>query len=358
MSNNLNLDQVAAAQNQKEVTINDQSGQLDGAITELVAIAVDDTNLKTVTATQWTRNLTLQFDDDGTPPDDLVTITVPSTQRGLFTVFNNMTQPLEIEISGQSGASPIVSAGEERVLQSDGVDVKEVPTGPKDLHGALVNITATLSIPDVTETAVAWDAEAYDDKAGRNQFWLGLNATITAAADDNVTLAAHLMETGDGPFQFTTTVTLPAGLVLVTDYWAVKTAAGTFKVATSLANAKAGTVVDITDAGTGTHTIQREFRLIVPDGVTKVRLAGAAEFAVNATGERRVEIRKNSAAVIGGGSQTQPGNANINFMGASSAVLTVVGGDYFTLEVFQNSTAALDLLSANSRTWFSIEEIR
>jgi hypothetical protein len=34
MSNNLDLVQVAAAQNQKEVTINDQAGQLDAALTE------------------------------------------------------------------------------------------------------------------------------------------------------------------------------------------------------------------------------------------------------------------------------------------------------------------------------------
>jgi hypothetical protein len=34
VSHNLNLSQVAAAQNQKEVTINDQAGQLDAALTE------------------------------------------------------------------------------------------------------------------------------------------------------------------------------------------------------------------------------------------------------------------------------------------------------------------------------------
>jgi hypothetical protein len=34
VSNNLNLSQVAAAQNNKEVTINDQAGQLDAALTE------------------------------------------------------------------------------------------------------------------------------------------------------------------------------------------------------------------------------------------------------------------------------------------------------------------------------------
>lgn len=55
--------------------------------------------------------------------------------------------------------------------------------------------------------------------------------------------------------QFTTTTTLPAGLSLATDYWLVRQSATTAKVASSYANAVAGTTIDITDAGTGTHTL-------------------------------------------------------------------------------------------------------
>jgi len=55
--------------------------------------------------------------------------------------------------------------------------------------------------------------------------------------------------------QFTTTTTLPAGLSLATDYWLVRQSATTAKVASSYANALAGTTIDITDAGTGTHTL-------------------------------------------------------------------------------------------------------
>ena len=358
MSNNLARTDVTASQKQKTVTIAESDGFLDAAITELEVFAVDNTNAVTLTAAQFTHNQVMQFDDDGTPPDDLVTITVPSNQRGVFTVFNNMTFPLEIEISAQSGVSPVVDVGETRALLSDGTNVQELPSAPPAFHGALVNINATQSISDATATNVAWNVEAYDEVAGRNQFWLGVDATITAAADDNVTLTAHGMETGDGPFQFSTTTTLPAGLSLTTDYWAIKTAATTFMVATSLANALAGTQVDITDAGTGTHTIERETHLVVPSGVTRVRLTGAVEFAANATGERRVEILKNAAAVIGGGAHSQQGNANDNFMAMASSVLEVVGGDFFDLEVFQNSTAAQNLLSANSKTWFAIEEVR
>lgn len=55
--------------------------------------------------------------------------------------------------------------------------------------------------------------------------------------------------------RFTTTTTLPTGLSLNTDYWLVRQSATTAKVATSFANAIAGTVVAFTDAGTGTHTL-------------------------------------------------------------------------------------------------------
>lgn len=59
--------------------------------------------------------------------------------------------------------------------------------------------------------------------------------------------------------RFETTGALPAGLAINTDYWLVRQSATTAKVATSLANAKAGTVVAYTDAGSGTNTLR--FRL-------------------------------------------------------------------------------------------------
>ena len=79
--------------------------------------------------------------------------------------------------------------------------------------------------------------------------------TFTAATTDICTDVAHTLLTGDGPFQLTSSTTLPAGLALATDYWIIKLTADTFKFAASLALALAGTAVDITDTGTGTHTI-------------------------------------------------------------------------------------------------------
>lgn len=65
--------------------------------------------------------------------------------------------------------------------------------------------------------------------------------------------------------RFTTSGTLPTGLSTLTDYWLVRASSTTARVATSLANAIAGTVIAFTDAGTGTHTLRIETR--APGGV-------------------------------------------------------------------------------------------
>ncbi len=80
------------------------------------------------------------------------------------------------------------------------------------------------------------------------------DTTFTAAADNIVTAAAHGRFTGDGPFYVSSTTTLPGGLAGLTPYWVVRLGANTFSWATSLANALAGSVVDITSNGSGTHT--------------------------------------------------------------------------------------------------------
>lgn len=73
-------------------------------------------------------------------------------------------------------------------------------------------------------------------------------------ATETINEAGHGLLTGDGPIRLTTSGTLPTGLALATDYWVIKTGAGTFKLAASLEDALAGTAVAFSDAGTGNHT--------------------------------------------------------------------------------------------------------
>jgi hypothetical protein len=81
------------------------------------------------------------------------------------------------------------------------------------------------------------------------------NTFTVDAGTDIVTLSAADPPTGAGPFRATTTTTLPGGLAVSTDYWWIRTGTSTGKLAATLADALAGTEIDITDAGTGTHTL-------------------------------------------------------------------------------------------------------
>lgn len=78
--------------------------------------------------------------------------------------------------------------------------------------------------------------------------------TFTASVS-TMTATAHGRRTGDGPVRLTTTTTLPTGLALATDYWVIRQSVNSFSLATSLANALAGTVITTSDTGTGTHTL-------------------------------------------------------------------------------------------------------
>lgn len=55
----------------------------------------------------------------------------------------------------------------------------------------------------------------------------------------------------------TSAADLPDPLVVDTVYWAIRTSENHIKVSTTKANAIAGTAIDITDQGSGTHTVQQ-----------------------------------------------------------------------------------------------------
>ncbi len=83
------------------------------------------------------------------------------------------------------------------------------------------------------------------------------SAAIMASSTDitgNVfTKTAHGLVTGCVG-QFTTSSALPTGLNLLTNYWVIRLSSSTFSVADSLAHALAGTVVVLSNAGTGNQT--------------------------------------------------------------------------------------------------------
>lgn len=85
------------------------------------------------------------------------------------------------------------------------------------------------------------------------------NFTVVLAGDTLIT-AAKPWKMGDG-MGLTTTGTLPAPLALATTYFLIRETTTKFKLATTLANARARVAIDITDTGSGTHTLRRNSQL-------------------------------------------------------------------------------------------------
>ena len=145
----------------------------------------------------------------------------------------------------------------------DGTTVIGMPSGGLPGGSAtkhLLNIGASL----VAAAGAPWQAKLVDlqgyyrlsttNVTGTGSRTLINSNTFTADAGTDLITYTNDFKTLT-KVRFTTTTTLPAPLALATDYWLVRASATTANVATSLANALAGTFVNITDAGTGTHTL-------------------------------------------------------------------------------------------------------
>lgn len=126
MSNNLGLTQVTSAQEDKEVTINDQSGEIDAAITVAADFAIDATDTRTLTSAEFRRNNMFHITSGGI--DAAGTLTVPAVSRGIFAVVNETSFDITVTVSGQSETPPVVPTGSaEAVLMiCDGVDVRAI----------------------------------------------------------------------------------------------------------------------------------------------------------------------------------------------------------------------------------------
>lgn len=104
------------------------------------------------------------------------------------------------------------------------------------------------------------DLQAYYRLSGANVTGTGsrtcINSnTFTASSSSGLLLTYTNDFNTYSKVRFTTSGTLPTGLSLATDYWTIRVSTTTCRVATSLANAIAGTAIAFTDAGSGTHTM-------------------------------------------------------------------------------------------------------
>jgi hypothetical protein len=104
-----------------------------------------------------------------------------------------------------------------------------------------------------TTTVTTVTAQATTNTLAQSDTFTADAGTDTLTYTSFVNLPSNIL-TGTR-VQLTTTTTLPAGLATATNYYVIRLTDGTCKLATSYANSVLGTAIDITSAGTGTHTI-------------------------------------------------------------------------------------------------------
>jgi hypothetical protein len=152
VSDNLALDQVAEGQDSSEITINDKGGQLDAAITEVLSVAVTNTNAYTLSATQLRRNFMFHVIDGAPVPTATITLTVPgSIERGTFGVINDTSFDVEVEITGQTEPVVTVGSGDTSAIYSDGINTRSIGGGG---GGAFLPIDGSLPMTGDLEIVV------------------------------------------------------------------------------------------------------------------------------------------------------------------------------------------------------------
>ncbi len=174
------------------------------------------------------------------PLTDVNTTTNEMSVAGYPTNHNYMSTGSRVNISSGTPPAPLVLDTDYYVIVVSDTRFKLATTRANAVAGTAIDITTAGSSCTVS------------------QFDSGITAVNTTA--NTLTLEDHALNTGARVW-FASTGTLPAPLTdtpvppddASADYFAIRIDADTIKLATTRANADAGTAIDITTAGTGIH---------------------------------------------------------------------------------------------------------
>lgn len=97
-------------------------------------------------------------------------------------------------------------------------------------------------------------------------------------------------------------------------------------------------------------------KLVVPAGVSKVRLMASSAWASNSIGYRFLSIQKNGGGFAGQAVKRMQANDQSEDI-VLTPVINVSPGDYFQLKVYQDSGVAINFQGSESSVWFSLEVV-
>lgn len=126
----------------------------------------------------------------------------------------------------------------------DGTSWSDIGGATSSLNEFLIDVGSAGNTRTTANTNLLGDAKASSISA---------TATITIASPGVVTIVGHGLTTGNKIY-FTTTGALPTGLTASTTYYVIAVDASTFRLATSMTNAFAGTAINTSGSQSGVHT--------------------------------------------------------------------------------------------------------
>jgi hypothetical protein len=205
-SPNLAISHVAAAQAQKEVTINSAVDLLDRAVTEVLTIDFGPGDV-TLTATQYRQHRVFR----AAGPAVARTLTLPQIRREV--AIDNAAGTATLTVARGTG-SVVVPAGAALTVYTDGTVNGIRPIGGVGggdpggvfgrvmlpFHGALAVKTATQAIAATTDTLISYDATAYDTRG----FWSAgapTRLTVPAGITRVIVSASTRITGGAGNYQ-------------------------------------------------------------------------------------------------------------------------------------------------------------
>lgn len=307
---NLQIPDIAASQNQKEVTANAAHNLLDRAMNKNVQKTI--TGSTSLTITEARENILIEL--TGTP-GAAFNLDMPDTNKRTLAILNNTGQQVTVRNSAGAGADqPVIANGDQSFFHYDGVDFTVLGGGAGTF----------LDLPDTPGSYAGEGLKSVRVNSGAS----ALEFFTTAAGVGRVPFRGSLITNS------TNTNNINGGVTLA---WNTETY----------------------DTDSFHDPVTNNSRFTIPTGVTRVRLK--AQLALTnfvVVGETFMDFRKNGASLspsVEGIFTDASGGFNNRVYQLQSSVIDVVAGDFLELKVNNSSTVNDDVLATG--TWFAIEVV-
>lgn len=208
-------------------------------------------------------------------------------------------------IRAASAKVTLATVGNELTVEANANNILNGASANPNFNGfRLTNLAAPIAASDaatkeytdgVAQGLSVKEASRLASTVNFDSTYYNLSGTVSAVTTgaDSLTINNHPFNVGERVY-ITSTATLPGGLSALVQYFIIDTNTNTIKLATTKANAIAGTAIDITSTGSGTITVEHT-KYLEATGNGLLSIDG---FAVVASD--RVLIKSQTAALQNG----------------------------------------------------------